>query len=987
MSLSGLIERTHLIDKTVLAALVEKNQPRWASCSTLEERQGVEAETLDLLDVIMAGQTSLNTVSVFDHPTQESFDELYKQHEVYLAANDAKLAEFAQALITRGNNYQLALQEIIGQIKRIKQKHATLNLWNDKARFFLANKFHSIEALDFNYTAVEANNIDTNQGLVSLPVQARERVEIGNIRLGAGSNGQAGSSDALVSSSNQDVRVLIGAGGVFEYERMDEGPCTLVLALDFARPSIVNSINIKPENIGYPLSVNVENIQLALADGSSISVHKLIPDSHSEDIFSIPITSEEGWDLTFLPVEAISLSIELSQTQSYPVEAASPDGTAVLRERFAIPLKSITVNKLRYKEEGGLNSKPIDLRNNLYALEPIVDVSPRAAELYDLVLEVSFDGGGSWRVVFENGVSTAALIDSTAKDSFLWRLRCNRNSESFSTFSSFVENDNPFEDAETLLKPVSRFSSPANISLTSKPKDSNVFVIQPKVGRRGQKGKAIRLGTSTGGVNNLRVPFNILKHNLNPEQMKLYVGGVEYAQKLPGETIGALEWQFSDDHDEVILSSDLPSGSNIDITLDEELMLLEERADGYYHKMKLGFDPDKPNIEVFKLSAEPSRGSILLPPGKKIVYLGHKNILSGSFAISSPAGNAWTEVDDRNLVYDAADHEFYVDYANGFIYLASVPGADKLRCSYDFQDETLINPDEFDLVYEDARPWGIKIKKTSLDSIKISEVVGNNLLSVIDTNTGEYGVRTETVPAGSAAARQLSHGSIIKGTLQVSIDFLDNGLIPEEVDFIDGSTEFLGLTQILDERTNEQTADGTGVTSFSLSARSLWYKDLSVTFSNTAVFANEQTNLGDVTSTGDYYIDNEGLVSVFVSAGGTLPGNILMSYYFKNEILEGDNKYSVDYEDGVVYSLTDLNQDSRISYKIAKYKVGYDIARPVNAFVYNANSNTVAVRTENLDPVNNLVKVVWVQAPQSLVSGKIEEYFSPLINTVGFRFS
>jgi Zn-dependent M32 family carboxypeptidase len=76
-----------------------------------------------------------------------------------------------------------------------------------------------------------------------------------------------------------------------------------------------------------------------------------------------------------------------------------------------------------------------------------------------------------------------------------------------------------------------------------------------------------------------------------------------------------------------------------------------------------------------------------------------------------------------------------------------------------------------------------------------------------------------------------------------------------------------------------------------------------------------------------------------------------------------------------------------ITYKSAVYKVGYNIADHIEAAFYDEGSNSVTVRTENLKPVNNLVKLIWTKAKDKQDFAALKDYFSPIVSLLGFRFN
>ena len=186
------------------------------------------------------------------------------------------------------------------------------------------------------------------------------------------------------------------------------------------------------------------------------------------------------------------------------------------------------------------------------------------------------------------------------------------------------------------------------------------------------------------------------------------------------------------------------------------------------------------------------------------------------------------------------------------------------------------------------------------------------------------------------------------------------------------------------ERTVAIEASGGGLVIFQLSAGTKWYEPFKVIFSDATTFATESSN---PTTVGEYSIDSAGIVTVFIGIGQTLAAGSDLFYYYQDPEADPTNKFSIDYSKGILYSFTDLVTTAEIKYKSACYKTAYDISEEIYEYSYNADQNTVSVRTEGLRSINNLVKVVWTEAPVDIRIDELKEFFSPIISVLAFRFT
>jgi hypothetical protein len=238
---------------------------------------------------------------------------------------------------------------------------------------------------------------------------------------------------------------------------------------------------------------------------------------------------------------------------------------------------------------------------------------------------------------------------------------------------------------------------------------------------------------------------------------------------------------------------------------------------------------------------------------------------------------------------------------------------------------------------------------------------------------------------GSTTAKQLSYENIVQGTVKVSGLFADTTVEAKEVVYIDGHSEFLGLIAMTAETTQETVATGSTV-QFTLNAGALVWLDTGVSFSDSTVFATLVGSVGAVNGTGKYFIEpTTGVVTVWVGPAGTLSGGIEITYLYRDANFNPLNTYSVEYRRGCLYSSTAMQSTGEITYKAADILCRYDVAVPVPSN-YDPKSNTIEVRTDTLNPLNSLVKTIWVKDNGLPTLESLAPYYSPLLTKLEFRF-
>lgn len=985
MSLNTISPSTEFVAES-FKSILERYLQEWHVAPTKEAKLKIESKVFSIFE---SAEQRLISASVRAglNPEKEDIVDFYNAYDVKLQLTVSKLRSLSNIFLSFFNNTQILLTEVNGNLNRVKQKQASFNLLENKSyRFLLAEKFHNYDRISASFNSLPVCSMATAQGIATLPIRSKTVVPVKKINVLSTSNGVAGNSDLNVTFNNSNIKSVLKTNPTqwFEYEKLDDGPVVLNVLLELYKPEIINGLYIEPLTLDSIGSFDLVDITFNKSDSATEYLSSMLPISDQGKQFEVSAANgSNGLDLHFLPIEVFSIVLKFQSDSSQSIEVFDANQISVLRDRYAIGLKHIALYRYAFDIKGGVASTVINIPNNLYSAIGVLDIFPSNTELYDVKLEVSFDSGENFQEISRNAF-ISQLIQMVGNESTInWRLSIKRKDEAFESMFSFNGSNKVAPQTSSILRTVSKYQSPAQIPIDDEIDNANIFVVQPKILRRGDRTSSIILGRGAGHAAVFEIPMS-LQNVTNFNDIHVFVSGSEYTYSNASlEDLAEGEYSLSSDGKYLELGSTLPNNASIELTLDKEEVSFIEREDGYYAVLDYPFDPTKSQFVIEYLSKDVSRYTEIIPTDTTKFNLKFKSIIAGSLLLASDSVT-YEEVATKALL-TSATNKFYVDYKAGIVLLSNEIEEHLVSVSYDYHLTKTMSSDNFEFFWRAGKPAGIKISKENFALISVREQLNSNPLSVYSLIKGSNIQRSNSL-ATSLNKAKLSYKKILPGSVILSDNFYTN--VPAtEVKFVDGQTEFLGLILSSKERTQELTASISGIVSFNLAAGSLYYKELGFHTSNTNVFSSEKTLLSAVTSIGDYYINANGTVSVYVGNGNQLPSDIRLSYYYKDLNFNPNHKYSIDYKNGILYSYTAFNGSAYISYKSANYSVSYDIANYIHDFVYDSSTNSVNVSTESLLNQNNLVKIFWAPKSKNRDFLALKDFFTPIISLVGFRFS
>jgi len=1046
MSINTILYRDYLPELTVLSKMLDEALAVWQLVPTAEERQVIESGLIKNFEEILAASRKIAEVSITDYPEYYSIQKERIYIERKVAASAAKLASVIELYLDYFNKSQIDLTDAVGGAKRCRQKLATLRIWDKaKDKWVITESFLNYDNLGNTHISEPLADVVTDTGYLTLPVKKTEHLTPLNIRVTGASNGTPGNSESEEIRTDNilpEYCVDKDPANWFEYERLDSGPCTLGLQVTFSSPEICNEVAIDGVNIGNSPNFKVQDISFLEPTGRITSIHDLVPPTVQKDFFTVKsVGGALSWKAAFPPIKVSAITFKFVQDHSYDISSFAADGRSIKRKRFAIALRSLSFKRNAFEKSGGINSVGVYVPHGMHSSSAYCDMWPTNKDLYKVAMNFSPDGGETWAKDLFDSSSTeggAVLLGGEAFEAF-WALELFRNEEAFSKASSF-SNLAVIEEIGSLQETVSLLQSPAILQLPEKPSSNKIFAMQPMLCKKASDSRhAVPFGAASfigsDGKKVFYLPFSLKEMGVDPNSLRVFVNGQEWARVLernsgiPPED-GGLGWgtfflNSSSDSIEVDPSNGVPANAFIGNTpllaisfmLDEESLHFTQRSDGYYCKFKHLFDPDKSNITIKRLPNEPIRTSLVVPKDTTEILTGCKYIKSLSFFGVTPI-----EVENISALNpDSAQLQTYVDKVGGTLFLNKPVSANASLNIEHYSPITLENKN-YKIWNTNCRPIGIILSDEAVSSEEKTDFLYSPIAEKqcpqkrLSIKSGNWESRPDPF-ANSKTVMTLSEDKIIEGSIRLSSSIFGykNHPPPAEQKFIDGFSEFLGLKVMTNEATPSIEADAHGLVTFRLAAKKAFHSKLGLLFDEPSYkqffsrVGKEFPSVAELKAaaaaglptpgpdgTVDYnnelhkawHVQDDGYVTVFVGAGNSLPGGINMQYYYRDPSFDRKNKFSADYENGILYlsEELDVSEERSVSYKAVNYIASYSVCKEINEYNYEPSSGVISVRTENMSKINNRVKVLWAKGGKDTHLADLTDYFSPVVYRVGVRF-
>jgi len=981
MSLNSIVnnafERFRIIFQDQVEAIV-------GDTNTSNEEDIQKAAILDIIERDTYSLDFLKQISRAEVLALLKSDQIDSMNYINTLANRTPLIkELLEVKFIKYQNRASQLESaILSKKNKVLQKLSFLNhIANNYQRAFV-EEFNNLE-----FISESTLEIDKNAKIATLPIASSKIANVTDIFLTEISNGLSGSLKDL-RNVNPWYTVDDNEETVFEYNKLDSGPCLLGLRYTF-NDSVINEIIIKTEIANLTSAFKIKNIIFESNLFGSKSIKELC-DLEKQNLIVDYFSYDKniGHSIKFLPIKCSAVTIEFEQSEEKNVYIEQINQVSY-RKVFSISISKVQFISNLYSDEGFIKSNLIEIGDALNGCDYKLEIYPKNNSYYESEMYL-YNSGSDSVYLKENKFN---LIDASY-NSFKYRLNLKKLSQQ-------LNNQQIESNSETLVEmnniPAVINSSSNKIPLNDVFLKETIKLYRTDILKRSSdiNSKTIisnLLPASSVPVNNtyynsINLPLELLENN----EIEYYVG-TKTTKALTSVDLEASRLKIE------IGTSNLNSITPLKAYIPELKPMIIEKDSVCYISITESFELDKGKIKLTTIANDKNIEKLTInnPNENQIYSLGNRYV-----SLISLKAN--------NVDYVSNTDKYTLNQINGklkftgdFIQLID---SSQLIVEYSYQKDETILSDGFEFWFKDNKVKGLAVSSNRLYIANIQESLkdsGNNPRKFNLSNKENIIVNSLTFSNQIFNGEEFETVEYIDGNKEFNITKSFEDIIPDqEMDYAQPLIAFRlnrnikyvssSLVTSYDETKNKNKKQ------FSLKVGSEimnGFIALNDSIMNNIIFEMNLDLANDPTPYNRYtqaVFSLESGTGIFLGKRDDLILRHAAVVYEYDIPQEQKNKLSINYKDGIVYTSKNVASPElvKVSYRIADLRVSYSIGLNVeynlnekNVIEYNVNSIN-----RNIAPTNQNIKLYYGKIKNEYDIKDIYEYYTPLIYSIKLGFN
>ena len=959
MSFNSILKKNHKINFDILKEFIERNKGNLNLYSSKEKLLDQESQFSNFVDYKELLESKVLYPDAFKQLDLSNQNMLKEYFDLKMFELQYRIDDLTTTITDYSQETEIKKLSIQSKLNELKQKLESLLSFDVEKKFSIKENFFNMYNLSFERNMKNALSVDTVAKVLTLPVKETRNVGIKKIYISKESNGipgnyNTGTNKLIYNIINKNI-----ATG-FEFFKVGNGPVKLVLIMEFDSEQIINEFQISRNNNFISTNFKINNMSFESSTNGIVNIKNIIDVNHQSLNFDDYLT-EDKLIIKHLPVYAERVTLELESNEFKLVNDI---------KIFSIYLRELKFLLNTYSTEGEISSTKINTRPNLFLLDAHINQYPKDNSAFETEFKLSENNGSNFeKLEFVKDKSETKILNGESKE-LVYKINLKKDEAKFKKLNSY-SNEEFFVSVDTILNTFTKDISPISYSFDQKQIDNSLKVFQPNLINRSFDNERLLFikEINNNGFNSFKLPINLNELNVDYNELILNVNEerwlrVESLTELDfnEEETNFKKYYLDIDGNTIVINNNLNRQLIIKYALKPVVPTLIKKPEGYYVRVNETFDYDKKNIKLKSIVFESEVVEYLLKIGKERHFLKHNYIDVNSLSISTLLNGSWTEV---------SSDDYIINNTYGILYYETL---NETKISYKYYDIEELKKDDFEIWSQNNIIKGLYIKPNSITFKEITESINNE-----NTNyylfDGSYSNKRNSVAYDNRNNTfLLSNTNIVEGSVYLDKDFFGEDVDFEEIEFIDGYSEFLGLEKIQKDYIPSLQVNTENKVQFTL--REPPYRNDQL---NVEVY--DQLNEKIETTS----INIEGRI-ITISFQDNLRSQTLnnhyVSYWYQNKKNKNSKRYSVDYSEGILYTSESVQDpaNKNITYNVGRLGLEYSLMKEINDLIIKKRS--IDIYTENLSLINNSIKFIWFKNKDNLILDGLENYFSPLIYSI-----